>query len=169
MIVNRLFLLLLQLFGINLSAAIIFRVFGLRPRGARYDRGTKKLFPISMGVTTVGLVALLMWQFSDSPNLQRPSRAQRINAEINKVVENSELAELVEGNVRFTRPNISGQNTLLAVVYVQRQSGVNVSTEEIRSRLTREIQAHILQEDFNVTPLVSVTVLETPEFLGDSR
>jgi uncharacterized hydrophobic protein (TIGR00271 family) len=169
MIVNGLFLLLLQLFGINLSAAIIFRVFGLRPRGARYDRGTKKLFPISMGVTTVGLVALLMWQFSDSPNLQRPSRAQRINAEINKVVENSELAELVEGNVRFTLPNISGQNTLLAEVYVQRESGVDVSTEEIRSRLTKEIQAHILREDFNVTPLVSVTVLETPEFLGDSR
>jgi uncharacterized membrane protein len=71
--------------------------------------------------------------------------------------------------VRFTLPNISGQNTLLAEVYVQRESGVDVSTEEIRSRLTKEIQAHILREDFNVTPLVSVTVLETPEFLGDSR
>ncbi|MCT7969636.1 TIGR00341 family protein [Laspinema sp. D1] len=169
MIVNGLFLLLLQLFGINLSAAIIFRVFGLRPRGARYDRGTKKLFPISMGLTTAGLVALLMWQFSDSPNFQRPSRAQRINAEIKEVVESSDLADLVEGNVRFTRPNISGQNTLLAVVYVQRQEGVDLSTEEIRSRLTQEIQTHILQEDFEVTPLVSVTVLETPEFLGDLR
>lgn len=169
MIVNGLFLLLLQLFGINLSAAIIFRVFGLKPRGARYDRGTKKLFPISMGVTTVGLMALLILQFSESPDFQRSSGVQRINAEIKQVVENSELAELVEGNVRFPRPSISGQNTLLAVVYVQRQEGVDVSTEEIRSRLTQEIQAHILREDFNVTPLVLVTVLETPEFLGDSR
>jgi uncharacterized hydrophobic protein (TIGR00271 family) len=169
MVVNGLFLLLLQLFGINLSAAIIFRLFGLKPQDSRYDRGTKKLFPISMGVTTVGLVALMIWQLSDSPNLQRPSRAQRINAEINKVVETSDLAEWVEGNVRFPRPLISGQNTLLVLVYVQRQEGVDLSTEEIRRRLTREIQTHILREDFDVTPLVSVTVLETPEFLGDSR
>ncbi len=167
MIVSGLFLLLLQLFGINLSAAIIFRLFGLKPKGARYDRGTPKLFPISLGVTLAGLAALLIWQFSDSPNFQRSSRSQRINAELKEVVENSSLVELVEGNVRFTRPHISGQNTLLAEVYVQRQAGVTVPTEEIRTRLTQQIQAHILQEGFNVTPLVSVTVLETPEVLDN--
>ncbi|WP_159790757.1 DUF389 domain-containing protein [Sodalinema gerasimenkoae] len=169
MIVNGLFLLVLQLFGINVSAAIMFRVFGVRARGARYDRGTRKLFPISLGLTTVGLVALLMLQFSDAPNFQRPSRAQRINADIKEVVANSNLAEFVEGNVRFAQPNISDQNTLLVVVYVQSQEGVDLSTEEIRRRLTQAIQAHILQEDFNVTPLVSVTVLETPDFLENSR
>ncbi|NMG58903.1 DUF389 domain-containing protein [Geitlerinema sp. P-1104] len=169
MIVNGLFLLVLQLFGINVSAAIMFRVFGVRARGARYDRGTRKLFPISLGLTTVGLVALLILQFSDAPNFQRPSQAQRINADIKEVVANSNLAEFVEGNVRFAQPNISDQNTLLVVVYVQSQEGVDLSTEEIRDRLTGAIQAHILQEDFNVIPLVSVTVLETPDFLENSR
>lgn len=122
-----------------------------------------------LGLTTVDLVGLLIFQFSDAPNFQRPCRAQRINAEIEEVVKTSDLAEFVEGNVRFAQPDISGQNTLMVVVYVQRQGGVDLSIEEIRDRLTGAIQAHILREDFNVTPLVSVMVLETPDFGGNLR
>jgi uncharacterized membrane protein len=68
----------------------------------------------------------------------------------------------VEANVRFTSANIKGQNTLLGVVYVQRQAGVTQSAEEIRDRLTRAIQTHLLEQGFNVTPLIDVSVLEAP-------
>lgn len=72
------------------------------------------------------------------------------------------MAELVEVNVRFTGSNIKGQNTLLGIVYVQRRAGVTEDSEEIRSRITRAIQTHLLEQGFNVTPLIDVSVLEAP-------
>lgn len=162
MVVNALFLLLLQLVGINLSAAILFRTFGLSAQGTRYKRGKKWIFPATLAATVVGLAGLLTWQFSESPELQRPSRAQRAHAEIQKVLDNSDLAQLVEANVHFTRSTIKGQNTLLGIVYVQRQAGVTASDQEIRSRITQDIQSHLLEQGFNVTPLIDVSVLEPP-------
>ncbi|MGJ5631448.1 DUF389 domain-containing protein [Nostoc sp. CALU 1950] len=162
MAISGLFLLFLQLCGINFSAALLFRIFGLSAQGTRYQRGKKRVFGISLVITVIALAGLLTWQFSNSPNLQRSSLAQRANAQVQKTVEQVGLAKLVESNVRFTRSNIQGQDTLLSVIYVQRQPGVTASSEEIRSRLTQSIQTQLLKQDFNVTPLVDVNVLETP-------
>lgn len=162
MAVNGLFVLLLQLVGINLSASIVFRIYGMSARGARYDRGKKLVFPAILAVTILALAGLLTWQFSSSPELQRTSRSQRANAEIQKVVKNSSLAELVEADVRFPNPNIKGQNTLLGTVYVQRKPGVTQSDQQIRDRLTKDIQTNLLEQGFNATPLVDVSVLEAP-------
>lgn len=162
MVIRSLFLLLLQLVGINLSASIVFRAYGLSTQGARYNRGKRWVFPAALAVTVVALLGLLTWQFWTPPQLQRPSRAQRANAEIQKVVNRSGVAELVEVNVRFTGSNIKGQNTLLGIVYIQRRAGVTEDSEEIRSRITRAIQTHLLEQGFNVTPLIDVSVLEAP-------
>jgi uncharacterized hydrophobic protein (TIGR00271 family) len=162
MVTGGLFLLLLQLCGINFTASLLFRIYGLSTQGSRYQRGKKSVFRSALVITVIALAGLLTWQFSNSPNLERSSRAQRANAEVNKAVEQVGLVELVESNVRFTRPNIEGQNTLLSVVYVQRKPEVTASKEEIRSRLTQAIQTHLLKQRFNVTPLVDVNVLETP-------
>jgi uncharacterized membrane protein len=121
------------------------------------------MFPVVLAATVLILLSLLTWQFSTSPELQRSSREQRATAQIQKVVNDSGLANLVEANVRFTPANIKGQNTLLGTVYVQRQAGVTQSSEEIRSRLTGTIQAQLLQQGFNVTPLIDVSVLEAPQ------
>lgn len=160
--INGVFVLLLQLAGINFTGAIVFRTFGLSARGARYDRGKKSVFPIVLAIAAAALVGLLTWQFSSLPNLQRSTLAQRANADIQQVVNKSDLAKLVEANVRFTRPNIKDQNTLLATIYVQRQAGVNESSQEIRDRLTRAIQIHLLEQGYNVMPLIDVSVLEAP-------
>ncbi|WP_414564142.1 MULTISPECIES: TIGR00341 family protein [unclassified Anabaena] len=162
MVISGVFLLLLQLCGINFSATLVFRLFGLSAQGTRYQRGKKRVFGISLVITVIALAGLLSWQFLNSPNLQRSSLAQRANAEVQKTVAQVGLAKLVESNVRFTRSDIEDQDTLLCVVYVQRQPQVTASAEEIRDRLTQSIQTHLLQQDFNVTPLVDVNVLETP-------
>lgn len=160
---SGLFLLFLQLVAINVSASLLFRFYGgLTTQGPRYSRGKQWLSLASAAVTGVMLAGLLTWQFSSQPELERSTRAQRAAAEIQQVVQESNLAELVESNVRFTRANIKNQNTLLGVVYVQRSSGVTASDEEIRSQLTQNIQTHLLEQGFNVTPLINVTVLEPP-------
>lgn len=79
-----------------------------------------------------------------------------------QVIQQNNSAQLVEANVRFTRANIQGQNTLLCVVYVQRQSEATRSAEQIRADLTQAIQSRLLK-DFNATPLVDVIVLEAPD------
>lgn len=160
--INGVFVLLLQLVGINLSAAIVFRLYGVSAQGARYKRGKAWAFPAILTVTVVAIAGLLTWQFSTLPNLQRSSLTQRATANIKTVVDESGLATLVEANVRFTRPDIQGQNTLLATVYVQQQS-TSQSTQAIQSQLTQNIQTHLLNQEFNVTPLVNVTVLQAPE------
>ncbi len=158
---NGIFLLLLQLGGINLAAALVFRLFGLSVVGARYQRGQRGVFPAATGLSVMLLVGLLVWQFSSSPNLLRSSRAQRANAEVQQVVQQSNLADLVESNVRFTRANIPGQNSLLSVVYVQRKANLEQSSEQIRAELTQAIQARLTQQ--GITPLVDINVLAAPE------
>ena len=162
LVVNGVFLLLLQLGGINLAAALMFRLFGLSTQGTRFQRGRRGVFPAAIAVSAIVLIGLVFWQFSSSPNLLRSSRAQRANAEVQQVVQQSNAAKLVESNVRFTGADIQGQNTLLCVVYVQRQPGATRSVEQIRTDLTQAIQTRLLQQGFNLTPLVEVTVLEVP-------
>ena len=162
MATSGLFVLLLQLGGINLTATLLFRVFGLSTRGARYRRGKEWVFAATLAVTVVTLVGLLAWQLSNPPDFQRSTRARRATAEIQQVIEASGTTQLVEANIRFTRSKIQGQNTLLGVVYVQRQPGVTASSQEIRNTLTRQIQTRLLEQGFNVTPLIDVNVLEAP-------
>lgn len=159
---SSIFLLMLQLFGINLSAATLFRLYGLSFQGVRYNRGHRWIFSIGLGVTIAALVALLTWQFVNPPNLERSSQAQQATTEIQEVLQDSSLINLVEANVRFTRSNIPNQDTLLCVIYVQRQPDVSLSDEELSDRITQQIQSQLLQ-NFNVTPLVEVTVLEAPD------
>ncbi len=162
MALNSAFLLGLQLVGINLSAAILFRVFGLATKGSRYSRGQKLVFPLTLGATVLVLAALLTWQFANPPQLERASRAQRINAQIQQVIQEINAVELIESNVRFPRPRMSGENPLLCVVYVQRSQPTSESADQLRDRITDRIQARILEQGFNVTPLVDVNILELP-------
>ncbi len=161
MVLSGSFLLLLQLVGINFAAAIVFRSFGLSARGARYNRGKKWVFPVTLGITLILMTGLLGWQFSNPPNLQRSSRAQRAVAVVQETVSDSKSVQLVETNVRFTRATIQNQNTLLIVVYVLQQQS-DRSSEQIQDTLTQKIQTNILQQGFNVTPLVNVVVLKKP-------
>ena len=163
MVLNCLFLLVLQLVGINLAAATVFRLYGLSQKGARYKRGSKWVFPISIAVTAAILAALLSYQFSSGIQLQRSSIEQRANAEVQKVIKESDLAKLVKSSVSFTRADIEDQKTLLCLIYVQRPSGVTASDREISDRLTSQIQNHLLRKDFKVTPLVNISVLESPK------
>jgi uncharacterized membrane protein len=96
------------------------------------------------------------------PDLQRASLTQRTNVEVQEVVQEEPSAQLVESNVRFTRSSIPGQNTLLTVLYVQRSPDATESNAASRDRLTQAIQTRLIEQRIDVTPLVSVNVLEPP-------
>lgn len=157
---SGLFLIVLQLAGINLAGSLVFRAFGLSSEGVRYDRGRPSISAAAFCISAVVLGGLLWLQFSGRPDLQRATRSQRAAAEIQKVVNESGIAAPVEVNVRFTRADISGQNTLLAVVYVQRKAAL--PRDEVAAQLSDAIQ-QMLVGQFHVTPLAQVTVLDPPQ------
>lgn len=163
MVTSGVFLLFLQLIGINLTGSLVFRMFGLNSNGPRYKRGKKNIFVISLFVTVVLAGSILYLQLYQSPDLQRSSRAQRANAEIQSVVQSFDQVELVESNVRFTRANIEGQNSLLCILYVQVKPGLDdTKRAAIKNDLTRMIQQRLLNRGFQLTPLIDVTVMDSP-------
>lgn len=162
MTVNAAFKLMVQLVAINLSGALVFRLYGLSATNVRYGQGRyRRVFYGSLAVTAVVLTGLLVWQFSDAPNLQRSTIAQRAVNEVEQVVQRDATIELVEANIRFTRPAVANQETLLSVIYVQ-STDATASKEQLRQSLTRQIQAQLETLPGNIVPLVAVTVLDSP-------
>lgn len=163
MATSGIFLLFLQLIGINLTGSLVFRMFGLTSEGPRYARGRNKIFAISFFTTVVLGVFLLYLQLYQSPNMQRSSRSQRAAAEIQNIVEDNINVDPIETNVRFTRAEIAGQNSLLCVVFAQvKPVAKQKNRETIRRNLVREIQQGLLKRGFRVTPLVDVNLLDPP-------
>jgi uncharacterized hydrophobic protein (TIGR00271 family) len=163
MVRNALFLLGLQLIGINLAGATIFRLFGLRPRGPRYDRGRPIVVAVSLLATIAVLGSFLFWQFgSPAPELQRATIEQRARSVVRQTLDGVPDVGLARVTSNFTRPEIPDQNTLLVTVHVQRHADGPVGDEDLGDELTRQIQQAILRQGFNVTPLVDVTVLRAP-------
>ena len=156
------YLLGLQLLGINFSGAIVFRFFGLGPKGVRYTRGKAWLSMVSWATTLVLLGGLLYWQMSRSPELLRSSQSQRATATLQRTIKEFPEAQLLEATARFTRADISGQHTLLAELFVQPSATSELTPEQIRAELTALAQERLLLAGFNVTPYVSVTVLSPP-------
>jgi uncharacterized hydrophobic protein (TIGR00271 family) len=154
------FILLLQLVGINLSGAIVFRLFGLSPKGVRYSRGRAWVGVTAWSASLVAVVALLGWQFSNSPNLQRSTQAQHAAAVVQEAINASGLAKPVRVSANFTRADIPGQNTLLVEAYVQ--ASRSDEKQIIEQQLSGAIQSR-LKSRFNVTPLVDLTVLTPSE------
>jgi uncharacterized membrane protein len=155
------FVLLLQLLGINLAGSLVFLYFGLSPEGSRFKRGKRALFYFSLAASLLGIAGMLLWQFSSTPELQRKTQAMQAHEQVQQIIRDYPSVSIVESNVRFTRPAQEDRDILLGVIYVLRESHSNQPTEEIRQELSQIIQQQLAQS-FSVTPLISVTVLESP-------
>ena len=156
-----LFLLGLQILGINLSGALAFRLVGLGPEGSRYARGRGPVQKASLLATLLALAGFLAWQFAGSPELQHATLAQRAETAAQEVVDGSGDARLVQANASFTRPNIPGPDTLFVTAHVQRTS-TSPPGREVEEELARRIQRELLRRMPDVSPVVSVTALDPP-------
>ncbi len=162
MVGNGLFLLALQLLGINLSATIVFRLMGLRASGARYPRGREWVYRVVTPATVVLLAGMLAWQFTASPALQRATLAQRAAATVAGVLDDTPAASLVEVSARFAGVGDAGTDTLLVTAFAQAPPGTPGGGSSLERRLSRHIRRQLESSLPGVTPLVSVTVLEAP-------
>ncbi len=156
-----LFLLGLQLAGINLSGALVFRLVGLSPEGSRYSRGRGWVQKASLLATLLALGGFLAWQFGNAPELQRASLAQRAEAAVHRAVGTGGPVQVVETTARFARADIPDQNTLLVTTYVEQVGPAAGPPAEATERTLRErIGRELRREIPEATPLVDVTVLD---------
>ncbi len=163
LVLSGAFLLGLQLVGINLSGAVVFRLFGLSPSGPRYSRGRPWVVWLSLGVSIAGLAGLMLVQFgSASPTLQRTTVEQRVRATVLDTMQQESSVDAASTTVTFTRANIQHQNTLLIQVFAQRKSSASASDQALKRRITGAIQQAVDSSQEHVTPLVDVTILEPP-------
>ena len=154
------FVLALQLAGINFTGALVFRLHGLAGRGARFPARWRGLFPVGLAATGALLAGLLVLQFGGGVHLERSSLSKHAATEVRQSIKHHPAAALVEVNARFPRTG-TPQHTLLVEVYVQRRD-TRAEAEELHRALVRRIEERLQRRWPDVTPLVSVTVLEPP-------
>jgi uncharacterized hydrophobic protein (TIGR00341 family) len=160
MVKSGLFLLLLQLVGINLTGSIIFRLYGVNSTGARYNRGKNKVFFMSLVVTIVLAIGLAFWQFNSPLDLERSSTSKRAEAEIQKVVKGYENVGLVEATAKFTRADIPGKNILLCLVYVKPLEANTKENNTIKKELSNNILRTVNMKFTNVDPVVDLVIVD---------
>jgi uncharacterized membrane protein len=139
---------------------VVFRIFGLSSKGARYTRGRQWLFPLALGTTVVALSALLSWQFAPSVALERSSLEQQAQATIQTVVQGQDQVQYLGADVQFTQSTPSDDNTLLALVYVQKMPSVTATDEAIKPQLADRLKQRLKQTLRNTTPLINLTILQ---------
>ena len=154
------FLLVLQIVGINLSGMLTFRMYNVSPSGAWYDRGRRWVSYLSAAATTAAFAGLLAWQFADAPALQRPTVAQDALALVQETVREDSLARLVAADVRFTTAEAPGETVIVGTVYVQ--SGPRQKPRHLARRTRRRIQERLVAKHPGMLPLIDVTALEPP-------
>ncbi|MFN7134413.1 MAG: DUF389 domain-containing protein, partial [Myxococcales bacterium] len=152
---NAAFVILLQLVGINVSGAAVFRAYGLSPRGARYSRGKPAVAWAAWLVSLGAATALVAVQVGGGPRLQRSSRELRAQASIRAEVSASGLGEVVHSEVRFTGERVGGHDLLLAEVFVRLRP--ETAEREAREALAHRLRERLRRDGAQVEPLVSVT------------
>lgn len=151
------FLLALQLVGINLAGAVVFRLVGLRPQGVRYPRGRPVVARVAAASSMVGLVALLTWQIADPPGLQRATYAQQATSVVQDVVRD-DAGTLLDVSADFSLEQATDTPTLYVTAAVRPEAGGDSAAAHARvsARLRRELQRRLP----GVEPLVDLTVVD---------
>lgn len=152
------FLLALQLVGINLAGAIVFRLFGLTPSGARYQRGGRGVRLASVLGTLAALGALMAWQFgSASPALQGATIEHRMRDAVLAALSADGQVAVIESSLRFTRASNPGRRTLLIVLYVQRDADAPLSGDALKDHVSTVARRAVTSREPTVTPVAAVT------------
>jgi uncharacterized hydrophobic protein (TIGR00341 family) len=158
MALRALFVLILQLVGINLGGSIIFRLNGLTADGVRYDRGKSRVFYVALVASVVALIALLTIQISTDVSLQQTSLSQQLSNDLRMVIEESDLVHLIEVQGHFTQANINDQFVFLATVHARRKPDAQMDPAILEEMLQRSLEIKVAERELPIIPLIRVNI-----------
>ena len=150
-VLSSLWALGIQIVGINLAGCAVFRIYGMRNKGARFPRGKGWISIASLVGSMAGLAALLVLQLSSVPQFQQSSISQRVSALVVQELDRSPEIRLVTVNSHFTRSREHGDNPVWVSVQVQAsldEREASAIADRIEKRVERE---------FPVVALVDLT------------
>ena len=160
MVQSGVFLLILQLAGIQLSAALVFRYIGkVTIKGARFADGKKYIYWLSMGISVLVLGVLLFWQFYKQPYLQKASLATSITETIQNTLKEYEDVETIEVNARFTRGTLPNLNPVICELYLYNRSD-SLSDDQVEQIVKEDLFRRIKAKDLNADPMFDITMLD---------
>ena len=161
MVKRAVFLLVLQIVGINLTGMLTFRFYGVSAAGAWYRRGRQGVSYAVAAVTVVAFAGLLVWQFTNAPALRRPTVAQDALALVQQTVREDPHVRFVTAELHFAPAQAPEEKAVLVgTVYVR--PGAGRKPPHLARRIRRRIQKRLVAEYARVLPLIDVTVFEPP-------
>ncbi|GAB3540618.1 hypothetical protein GCM10027443_38800 [Pontibacter brevis] len=157
---SGIFLLVIQLAVIQMSAAIIFRFLGkVTITGVRFAGGQEYVFKLSMAVSGLIVAGLLYWQFSSQPGLQKASLNTQITETMQTALEELEDIETIEVNARFTRGTLEDLNPVICELYLYNRSD-SLSDEQVKEKVGSMLYRRIKAQNWNADPMFDITVLD---------
>lgn len=160
MVQSGLFLLILQLAGINLSAALVLRYVGkVNIRGARFADGKESVFRLSMLLSVLMLCGLMFWQFYQQPHLQKGSLATQITETIRHTLKEVKYAETIEVSSRFAKGTLPDLNPVICEVYLYNRSD-SLSDVQVKQILEDVLFRRIKEKGLHADPMFDITVLD---------
>ncbi|GAA4444112.1 hypothetical protein GCM10023188_45650 [Pontibacter saemangeumensis] len=157
---SGLFLLILQLAAIQLSAALVFRFMGkVTKEGARFADGKEYVFRLSMAASVLVVAGLLYWQFYSQPGLQKSSLSTQVTEVMHTALGELEDVETIEVNARFTRGTLPNLNPVICELYLYNRSAT-LTDAEVKKVVSNLLYKRIKAENLNADPMFNITVLD---------
>jgi uncharacterized hydrophobic protein (TIGR00271 family) len=157
---SGIFLLLLQLSVIQISAALVFRFFGkVTIEGVRFADGKKYVFYLSLVASLVLAGSLLYWQFASKPGLQKSSLTTQITQVMRSALQEVEYVHTIEATARFTRGTLPDKNPVICELYLYKRTD-SISDERVKELVRKLLRDKIKAKDLNADPMFSITLLK---------
>lgn len=157
------FVLLLQLVGIQLAGALVFRWFGVSARGSYHGFGRRWPLPVFSLVALLLAGGLLWLQLRPPPALERGSLAQRAVAEANAALEASGLARSLRAEADFAATDRPGTAPLMVTLDAEALAeGSGATLAELEARLEERIRERLRNWSPEVAPFVTVNLFASP-------
>jgi uncharacterized hydrophobic protein (TIGR00271 family) len=153
------FLLALQLVGIELAGAAVFRLFGVGPRGERYPHGhpwAARAAGVVLAAALAGLLALQLG--SPPPALVRAGLEDRARSAAIAALRGDPEVRLLDVDAVFPRPQEHPDHPLLVRVAVEARER-SAAPEAVEARAARRVAEAVARRVSGARPLVEVTVL----------
>lgn len=152
------FLLALQLAGIVIAAALVFRLAGVRAEGLRFARGRPAVARGGAVAAALALAALVALQSFGTPELRRESLARDAEAAARGAVTAGGLADPVTIGARLPRDGVPGRRTVLITGVLLRAPDATGSPAELEPRVADAVARAVRGALPEVTPVVDLTV-----------
>ena len=167
MVQSGVFLLILQLAGIQLAAALVFRYIGkVTTQGVRFADGKEYVYILSLAVSVVVLGGLMYWQFKKQPILQKASLATQITETIRNSLQRYNNIETIEVSARFTRGTLKDLNPVICELYLYNRND-SIPSEQLKQMLKKVLFEDIKKKDWNADPMFNITILDYQGKPGD--